>query len=30
MDISYYYHILGIGIVSAKGSQEGSHWKHDP
>lgn len=27
MDISYYYHILGIGIASAKGSQEGSRWK---
>ena len=27
MDISYYYHILGNGIVFAKGSQEGRRWK---
>ena len=27
MDISYYYHILGNGIVFAKGSREGSRWK---
>lgn len=27
MDISYYYHILGIGIVFEKGGQIGSRWK---
>ena len=27
MDISYYYHILGIGIVFEKGGQSGSRWK---
>ncbi len=27
MDISYYYHILGNGIVFAKGSREGNRWK---
>jgi CDP-glycerol glycerophosphotransferase (TagB/SpsB family) len=27
MDISYYYHILGNGIVFAKGRQEGRRWK---